>query len=46
MSPSTSNPNSGTIRNTTTLHMHFDDFTDRLQHGEDTDDSLDGILRI
>jgi hypothetical protein len=26
--------------------MHFDDFADRLQHGEDTDDSLDGILRV
>ena len=26
--------------------MHFEDFTARLQHGEDTDDSLDGILRI
>ena len=26
--------------------MHFEDFTARLQHGENTDDSLDGILRI
>jgi len=26
--------------------MHFEDFTSRLQLGDDTDDSLDGILRI
>ena len=26
--------------------MHFDEFADRLQYGEDTDDSLDGILRV
>jgi hypothetical protein len=24
-------------------NMHFEDFTARLQHGEDTDDSLDGV---
>ena len=28
------------------FETHFDDFPIRLQHGEDTDDSLDGILRV
>jgi hypothetical protein len=28
------------------FETHFDDFPFRLQHGEDTDDSLDGILRV